>query len=137
GAATITVTASTLGVGTTTVTATYNGSTLFSSSSGSVSEQVLAKYATTTVIASSLNPAVSGQSVTFTATVTSGNGIPGGNVTFARVDNSTGAVIGLLGTRSLSSAGAATITVTASTLGVGTTTVTATYNGSTLFSSSS
>ena len=77
---------------------------------------------TTTVVASSLNPSIYGQSVTLTATVTSSNGTTAtGKVTF---DNGTK----LLGTATLSGGVAA---ITTSTLPVGTLTITATYDGDT------
>jgi hypothetical protein len=84
---------------------------------------------TTTALASSLNPSNSGQSVTFTATVTSGGfkDIPAGTVTFwdgtANIGNS-----------NLSSSGVATLTI--STLLAGTHSITASYEGSTDFASS-
>jgi hypothetical protein len=77
---------------------------------------------TTTVVASSLNPSIYGQSVTLTATVTSSNGTTAtGKVTF---DNGTK----LLGTATLSGGVAA---LTTSTLPVGTLAITASYDGDT------
>ena len=82
--------------------------------------------ATTTSLVSSLNPSSSGQSVTFTATVSSASGTPTGTVTFN--DGATA-----LGTVALS-AGQAQLPI--STLSVGTHSITATYNGSSTYSSS-
>jgi hypothetical protein len=65
---------------------------------------VIAKANTTTTLASSLNPSPVGHSVTFTATVTSTAGTPGGIVTFT-VDG------GTLITRTLDSAGQATYSI--------------------------
>src|SRR5262249_25123384 len=80
---------------------------------------------TTTTLASSANPSVSGQSVTFTATVSpAGATSPTGTVQF--FDSST-----LLGTGPLSTASAttATATFTTTTLAVGTHSITAVYGG--------
>ena len=65
------------------ITATYNGSTSFVTSNGSLT-QTVNQDGTTTSVSSSLNPSVFGQSVTFAATVTpsSGSGTPTGTVTF-------------------------------------------------------
>jgi hypothetical protein len=80
--------------------------------------------ATTTTVASSLNPSPFGQAVTFTAAVTAnapGSGTPTGTVTF--YDGSTA-----LGTGTLSG-GVATFTTTATGLAAGNHTITAWYNG--------
>jgi len=50
--------------------------------SNCVAETISGAAATTTTLSSSPNPSVFGQSVTFTATVTSGAGVPAGAVTF-------------------------------------------------------
>lgn len=73
---------STLAQGNNTIIATYASDSIFASSSGSV-VQVVQNFATTTTVTSSPNPSLVGQSVTFTATVTSGSGVPVGSVTFA------------------------------------------------------
>jgi uncharacterized delta-60 repeat protein len=81
--------------------------------------------ATTTTLTSSLNPSTSGQSVTFTATVTTGYSYdtPTGTVSF--YDGTT-----LLGSGTLSTAnGVATATFTTAALAAGTHSITATYNG--------
>ena len=79
---------------------------------------------TTTALASSANPSLSGQSVTFTATVsTAGTTSPTGTVQF--FDGST-----LLGTGTLGTAGGVTTsTFTTNTLAVGTHAITAVYGG--------
>jgi len=82
---------------------------------------------TTTTLTSSLNPANLGQSVTFTANITSNNGTPTGTVTFT--DGAT-----TLSTQNLV-AGSAVLTT--SSLTVGTHTITATYNPSGNFAASS
>jgi hypothetical protein len=81
---------------------------------------------TTTTVKSSLNPSLFGQSVTFTATVTSTGSAPTGTVTFK--DGAT-----TLGTGTLSSGKA---TFTTKTLAVGSHSITATYGGSSSFSGS-
>ena len=81
---------------------------------------------TSTSVASSLNPSVFDQAVTFTATVTSTGGTPTGTVTFK--DGTT-----TLGTGALSSGKA---TFKTSTLAVGTHSITAVYGGSTSFAGS-
>jgi hypothetical protein len=68
GVTTATFTTNLLSTATHTITATYGADTNFNTSNGSVT-QVVSKASTTTTIASSANPSVSGQSVTFTATV--------------------------------------------------------------------
>jgi len=95
---------------------------------GTVFEVVTAstKAATTTTLASSLNPSTYGQSVTFTATVTSSSGTPTGTVTFK--DGTT-----TLGSVTLS-AGMAHFTT--AKLTAGTHSITAAYGGSATFSAS-
>ena len=84
----------------------------------------------TTTLASSLNPSTSGQSVTFTATVTGPSGnttVPTGTVTFY-VD------FAAVGSGTLNASGQATYST--STLSAATHNVTATYNGDSNFVSS-
>ncbi len=81
---------------------------------------------TATTIASSLNPSALGQSVTFTATVTSVAGVPAGTVTF-RDGSAT------LGTSALTG-GAASLATAA--LSAGPHSITAVYGGSTSFAGS-
>src|SRR5277367_4618899 len=64
-----TFTTSTLAGGTDEVKAVYGGDSTFAGSTSKAVSQVVNKEATTTTLASSENPANSGQSVTFTATV--------------------------------------------------------------------
>ena len=102
------------------VTAAYSGNANFApSSSGSFNQTVLPT--TTTTLASSANPSMSGSSVTFTTTVTtSGSTAPTGTVTF--MDGPTA-----LGTGILDGSGIATYAT--SSLGVGQNSMTATYDG--------
>jgi hypothetical protein len=82
---------------------------------------------TTTSLSSNANPSAFGQTVTLTATVSSGSGTPTGTVTFS--DGATS-----LGTATLSSG---TATLTTSALSVSSHSLTATYNGDSSFSGSS
>ncbi|MBM4791730.1 Ig-like domain repeat protein [Streptomyces sioyaensis] len=68
-----------------TLTATYNGSTNFTASSGS-DTQTVSKAATTTTVTSAPDPSAAGQTVTLTAAVSAlapGAGTPTGTVTFS------------------------------------------------------
>ena len=126
---TATVTTSVLGVGSHNVTATYNGDVNFAGSSGS-DTQVVNQAATTTVVVSSPDPSVSGELVTFTATVTAdspGSGSPSGNVNFV-IDGGVPVPATLSG---------GTASITTSTLSVGSHSVTATYGGDADFTGSS
>jgi hypothetical protein len=81
---------SSLTVGAHAITAIYSGDTNFAASTSATLDQEVVAAATTTTVASSANPSVFGQPVTFTATVTPippGSGTPIGNVTFT-VDGS-------------------------------------------------
>ncbi|HWE63246.1 MAG TPA: DUF4082 domain-containing protein, partial [Chloroflexota bacterium] len=82
--------------------------------------------ATTTTLSSSLNPSTSGQSVTFTAHVTSASGTPTGTVSFR--DNGT-----QIGTGTLASG---STTFATSSLAVGSHPITAVYLGATGFAGS-
>jgi len=87
---------------------------------------------TKTTVTSSYNPSVTGQSVTFVATVTSYGGIPTGSVTFKDTYNG---VVTTLGTVSLNKSGKATL-VTTGLKTAGVHSITATYAGSKSFNSS-
>jgi uncharacterized repeat protein (TIGR01451 family) len=82
------------------------------------------KFSTVTTLDSSLNPSEPGESVTFTATVTSTGDTPIGSVMF--YDNGA-----LLGTRTLDGSGTASYTTSALT--AGTHPITATYGGGVSF----
>lgn len=107
-----------LTVGYHSILATYAGDSGHEGSSATVLQQVTAGYTTGTSVSSSLNPSPLGQSVTFTAHVTSGNGTPTGSVQFS--DGSTS-----LGMQALDNTGAASIQ--SSSLSAGKHTITATY----------
>jgi hypothetical protein len=115
-----TFTTPSLSAGNHTITASYGGDASFSVSTSPALTQVVNQgAATTTTLASSVNPSNVGQAVTFTATVTSSAGTPTGTVTFK--DGAT-----VIGTATLS-AGAAAFTTSSLTLG--THTITASYGG--------
>jgi hypothetical protein len=116
GAATFTT--SSLTAKTHTIKATYGGDAIFSPSSGTVT-QIVNKYPTTTTLTSSLSPSQFGQTVTFTAHVTSSDPVPSGKVKF------------LDGTLAIGSAtlSGGVAKLTKSNLAVGTHSITAHYNG--------
>ncbi len=129
GTATYTTTA--LATGSHNITAVYSGDTAFGTSTSSsvpITVNAVPVVATTTTLAASATNAVSGTSLTFTATVTPASGVtsPTGTVTFT--DGSTS-----LGTGTLASGKA---TFTTSALSVGSHTITATYSGDTTYASS-
>ncbi len=68
-----TYTTSSLSLGTHQIAANYAGDNLHTSATASLTQQVTSGFLDTMGLASSHNPAASGQSVTFTATVTFGN----------------------------------------------------------------
>ena len=118
----------TLPVGADSITAVYSGDTNFGASTSNTVKQMVNQASTTTTLTSSLNPSKSGQSVTFTATVTGQfGGSPSGSVAFKNGTK-------LLKTVTLIS-GVATYTTT--TLTSGTHSITAAYSGDTNFKVSS
>ena len=133
GVASYTTTAFQLPVGTLTITAQYSGSPQYNASSSTFTHTVN-PAATTTTVASSANPAVYGQAVTFTAIVAPvapGAGIPTGTVEFYLGST-------LLGSGTLDATGSASYTTTVGQLPVGSgLTITANYLGSTNYTASS
>ena len=121
------LTKSTLPAGRDSITATYNGDTLFATSTSAVLSQVVNPAKTTTIIKTSLNPSALGQAVKFTATVTSPTAHVTGSVTFTA-----GATT--LGTVPLTSG---TASITTSKLPHGSTVVKATFSGGSNFVGSS
>jgi Bacterial Ig-like domain (group 3) len=119
-----TFTTSSLAVGSHPITAQYGGDPNFASSTSNPITQIINLKPSATTLTSSINPSVGGQSVTFTATVTStAGGTPTGTVTFA--DGATS-----LGTGALN-AGVATFTKSFPTMGSHS--ITASYGGDTNF----
>ncbi len=127
-----TCTSSAFNAGTHPVSATYNADANYNASTGSLAGgQVVYKADTTTGVSASANPAVFGQTVTFTANVTAnapGAGTPTGDVTFV-VDGNT------LCAAAVMSGGSATCST--SSLSVGSHTVLANYNSDANFNGSS
>ncbi len=121
-AGTATFSTSTLDVGTYPVFATYAGEGNYGASTSSQYDQVINPIETTLTLSSSLNPAIVGDLITFTAQVTvteQSAGIPSGEVIFT--------INGEQITRSLNNSGTATFST--STLDAGTYPVFATYAG--------
>ena len=118
------------------LTASYGGDTNFNASSGTLS-QVVNKADTTTGLSSSVNPSASGQTVTFTATVSVSSpgstaiGPPSGSVTFK--DGLLTLGIGALST----SNGVTAASFSTNTLSTASHSITASYGGDTNFNASS
>jgi hypothetical protein len=123
-----TFTTSTLTAGTRNFTAAYGGDTNYKTSTSTAFSQTVNKYSTTTTVSSNLNPSTYGQTVVFTATVSSANGVPpdGETVTFKRGSTT-------LGTGVLAGGSA---TFSTSTLATGTPSITAQYATDSAFLSS-
>jgi Bacterial Ig-like domain (group 3) len=105
--------------GTPSVTASYSGDQNYKTKNSRAIKEIVKQYTTNTVMISGPNPSTYGQSITFTATVSSMGPTPTGTVTFANGSKSLGKVA--------LSGGAATIAV--STLAAGTSTISASYSG--------
>jgi MYXO-CTERM domain-containing protein len=121
----VSLSTSTLDLGSHAVTATYVGDTNFTGSSSAALTEVVSRTAGMATLAAVPSASTYGQDVTFTATLSavSGGATPTGSVSFT--DGST-----TLGTGTLDGSGAATLAV--HTLGAGSHTITATYGGDTL-----
>jgi hypothetical protein len=125
GIATLSI--STLTQGKHSITAGYTGNAIFQPSTSPVLSQVV-RGATTTSLAASPDPSMSGESITLTATVTpQGSGTPTGTVKF--LDGATN-----LGSAPLNSKAVAVLSV--STLTMGSHSLSATYGGDANFGSS-
>jgi Bacterial Ig-like domain (group 3) len=112
--------------GSNSITAKYVGGGTFAGSASSALTQVVNKGASTTTLTSSHNPSIYGQSVTFTAKVTTAIGTPTGTVTFKDGAAS-------IGTGTVA-AGEATFATAA--LAAGTHSITAVYSGNVDFNAS-
>jgi hypothetical protein len=117
------------GAGSCTVTASQAGDNNYGAASNVVRSFTISKAATATSVSSSANPSAAGQSVTFTATVTSTAGTPGGTVQFKVNGGNVGAPA------ALNASGVASLTTSA--LAAGSYTVTADYGGAANFNASS
>ncbi len=124
---TASLTTSKLPAGTNSITALYGGDADSLSSTSPVLSQVVDQAATTTIVGSSPNPSTAGETVTFTASVSSAYAVATGTVTFA-VGSAT------LGTATLSGGIASLSTAK---LPAGAEKVTASYGGSDDFVGSS
>lgn len=127
GSGQATLTTSTLAVGSHAITAVYNGDPNFTTSTSPAHTHTVNPAATTAAVVSATNPSVWGQSVTFTATVSSAApGTPTGTVTF--LDGVTS-----LGTVALASGQAS---VSTSALTTGNHSIRAAYSGDATFATS-
>lgn len=118
-----TLSTSSLGVGDRTITAVYGGDATFAPSTSSGVTHTVLPAATTTALASSLNPSSVGDVVTFSATVSvvaPGAGGLGGSVQFRNGAN-------VIGSATVDSTGVATIQILS--LPVGSHDITAAYSG--------
>lgn len=121
---TASITSSTLASGNHTVSARYEGTTNFLSSTGALSSAyVVARAAPSLSVSSSTNPSVLGQSVQLTANVTATSGTPSGTVIFT-IDGADQPAATLSGGRA---------TLTLPSLAVGDHTVSVRYSGDTNF----
>ena len=116
------------GAGSCTVTASQGGDSNYNAAANVQQSFQIAKAATAAALSSSTNPSNPGQSVTFTATITSIAGTPTGTVQFAVDGTNTGSPV------SLNSSGVATFST--SSLSGGTHVITAAYSGDTNFAAS-
>jgi hypothetical protein len=120
-----------LGVGNHQLTAVYGGAAGFTGSTSAASAVTVNPAATTVTLGSSVNPAATGQAVTFTATVavvSPGAGTPTGTVTF--MDGNV-----VLGRFTVGAGGTATVTTSFATAGGHA--ITASYSGDANFAASS
>ena len=124
GAATCTTAA--LAVGSHTVTAVYSGNATYATSTSAPVTQVVTMGSTTTVVVASVNPSVSGQSVTYTATV-SAVAPAAGTRTGTMAFEDGGVVIAGCGAKAVAAGGTATCAIAYT--GPGTHTITAIYSG--------
>lgn len=113
------------GSGTCTITASQAGDTNYNPAINVPQTFSIVQAVSSTAVTSSVNPSDLGQTVTFTATVTSSAGIPAGTVQFKDNGTSLGDSV------PMNASGVATVTT--SSLATGTHTVTAIYSGDTNF----
>ncbi len=120
-----------LGIGTHALTASFSGTIGFAGSTSAAVAVTVNRAATTVALRSSVNPAVTGQAVTFTATVAAvapGGGTPTGTVTFKDGN-------AVLGTVAVGTGGTATFTT--SFAAAGGHAITALYSGDAALAGSS
>ena len=122
-----------LPVGANAITGIYSGDANFSTSTSAALTQTVNKGNTATALASPVNPSVSGQSVTFTATVTAT--LPASGTRTGTVDfQDAGASIAGCGAQVVAAAGTATCVVAFA--GPGSHTISAVYSGDANFNTS-
>lgn len=124
-------TTSSLSVASHSVTAVFAGNTSFKTSTSSTLKQAVSKAGSSTAVASSVNPSMFGQAVSFTATVSPvapSSGTPTGTVQFKTNGINFGSAVTLSG-------GSASKAVSSLAAGSATT-VTAVYSGDTKFNTS-
>ena len=133
GAGTATFTTNSLTAGSHSITATYGGDATYTGSTSSPVALVVnggggggGSISTNTTLSSSANPAVFGQPLTFTASVTASAGTPTGLVTFRNGGQAIGSV----------QLAGGSATLVAASLGVGSHSITAVYAGNATFASS-
>jgi hypothetical protein len=124
-----TITSISLTAGQNTITAEYSGDNNYGSSVSSPVTQTV-KFSTSTKVTSSLTTTAFGQSVTFTATVSSLGGTPNGTVTFKDVNTT------LANGNDVLLDGTGKATFTTSSLSAGVHDISAVYNGNNSFANS-
>ncbi|WP_353063741.1 Ig-like domain repeat protein [Tunturibacter psychrotolerans] len=117
---TVTITLSSLGVGSHSIYAIYGGSSIYAGSISPTITQKVQQAVTSGTLIASANPSVAGKSDTLTVSITSNGGVPTGIVTF--MDGTT-----VLGTAALNAQGIASFTVPS--FSTGTHSITAVYLG--------
>jgi phospholipase C len=125
---TATLSTTKLGLGSNSLTAAYGGDSLNGKSTSAVLKEIVNAATITLTLSSSPNPSNSGQSVKFTATLTSNGGLPNGQTVTFTFNGTT------LGTGTIAGGKA---TFSTSTLPVGSDKVTATYAGNADYSAAS
>ncbi len=120
---------STLSVGSHSIVAVYSGTANFSSNTSNTVIQIVTQKPTTSVLKSSLNPSVYGQSVTFKDSVFSTGALDGGTVQFKDGTANLGGSVGINGN------GVATLTL--SNLNPATHAISAVYSGTSNYQGSS
>jgi len=128
GAATFTVAAGALSIGTDTMTVTYSGDTNYASTTGTASVTVTGLTATVTVTPAT-NRISTVQSLAVTVTVTGAGATPTGTITLSGG--------GYTSSATAISGGSAAITIPAGGLAVGSDTLTASYSGDSTYASAS
>ncbi len=129
GTGTATFATPALAAGTHSITAFYSGDARNASGTAPVVTQTVTGQTPIMTISSSLNPSIFGQTVVFSATLSSPSGpTPVGTATFKDTTASLA-----LGTATLNTAGVASVTVSLSSLGLGAHTIAVTYSGDSVY----